>query len=204
MDVREAILKRRSIRRFLPIPVSKDQIQQLIEAARLAPQAANVQPVRYMIVHQEELLPKVFECTKWAGYLENYTPEEGFRPTVYILLLIDESLKKGYNDTDAGAAAENLILSAVEMGLGTCWLGAIDRERLRKLLGVPEGLSIHTMIALGYPAEDPVWEDKEGESIKYYLDEEKRIHVPKRRMGEIIIPITPEDAISKNGNGKKS
>lgn len=191
MNVSEAIYKRRSIRRFSPQPIDKDVLYELVMAARVAPQAANIQPLQYMIVHQKQLLEPVFECTRWAGYLENYAPRPGFRPTAYIVVLVNEELKKAGNDTDAGAAVENMLLMAVEKGLGSCWIGSVDREKLSALLGVPEACKIHSVIALGYAAEDPVWEDKEGDSIRYYLDEEHRLHVPKRRMNEIIVPIKP-------------
>lgn len=191
MNVSEAIDKRRSIRRFSPQPIEKNMLYELVMGARLAPQAANIQPLQYMIVHQKQLLEPVFECTRWAGYLEDYAPKPGFRPTAYIVVLINEDLKKNGNDTDAGAAVENMLLLAVEKGLGSCWIGSVDRERLAKLLGVPENCKIHSVIALGYPAENPVWEDKEDDSIRYYLDEEHRLHVPKRRMSELIVPIQP-------------
>lgn len=192
MEVREAIERRRSIRRFSPKPIDLDWLYELVQAARLAPQASNVQPMRYMIVHQEQLLGKMFACTRWAGYLENYAPPKGMRPTAYIVVLVDESLKKGMNDTDAGAAVENILLRATELGLGSCWIGSVNREKVAKLLGVPEGFRIHSLVALGHPAEEPVWEEKEGDSIRYYLDEEGRLHVPKRRMSEILLTIEPD------------
>ena len=191
MNVLEAIEKRRSIRRFSPQPIEKNMLYELVMGARLAPQAANIQPLQYMIVHQKQLLEPVFACTRWAGYLKDYAPKPGFRPTAYIVVLINEDLKKNGNDTDAGAAIENMLLLAVEKGLGSCWIGSLDRKQLTKLLGVPEACKIHSLIALGYTAENPVWEEKEGDSIQYYLDEEHRLHVPKRRMNEIIVPIQP-------------
>ncbi|HCA34379.1 MAG TPA: nitroreductase [Lachnospiraceae bacterium] len=191
MEVKEAIEKRRSIRHFSPKPIEKNQLYELVRIARLAPQAANVQPLKFMIVHQKELLEPVFSCLKWAGYLPGYAPKTGYHPTAYIVILVDTDLKK-QADTDAGLAAENLMLAAVGEGLGTCMLGAVDRVRLRKILGVPDNMDIHSVIALGYPAEDPVWEEKDSDSIKYYLDESGRLHVPKRRMNEILVTIHPD------------
>lgn len=199
MNVTEAIYKRRSIRRFSPQPVEKDVLYELIKAARMAPAAANIQPLQYMIVHQKQLLDPVFDCTRWAGYLENYAPRKGFRPTAYIVVLINEQIKKEGNDNDAGAAVQNIMLTAVEKGLGSCWIGSVDRKKLSNLLGVPEHCRIHTVVALGYPAEDPISEDME-DSIRYYLDEEHRLHVPKRRLGDLIVPIQPNlDAIEEPG-----
>lgn len=191
MKVSEAIEKRRSIRKFSQQPVEKDVLYELVKAARLAPSAANIQPLQYMIVHQKQLLDPVFACTKWAGYLEDYAPKKGFRPTAYIVVLVDESIKKEGNDNDAGAAVQNILLTAVENGLGSCWIGSVDRKTLAQLLGVPENRRIHSVIALGYPAEDPVWEDQKEASIRYYLDQEERLHVPKRHMKDVIVPIQP-------------
>lgn len=191
MDVMEAIGKRRSIRRFSPEPLNNYDLYEMVQAARLAPQAANVQPIRYCIVHQQQFLPHMFECTKWAGYLEDYAPPEGCRPQGYIVILLDDSLKNRWSDADVGAAVENMLLTATSKGLGACWLGAIDREKIHYMLGIPEDMSIHSLVAVGHPGQDPVWEEKDSDSIKYYLDDEGRLHVPKRRMGEILVPITP-------------
>ena len=170
--------------------VTEAILYELVKAARMAPAAANIQPLQYMIVHQKQLLDPVFDCTLWAGYLDNYAPKPGFRPAAYIVVLINEDIKKAGNDNDAGAACQNIMLTAVEKGLGSCWIGSVNRKKLSKLLGVPENCKIHTVIALGYPAEDPVWEEME-DSHKYYLDEERRLHVPKRRMCDVIVPIEP-------------
>ena len=194
MSIFEVIAKRRSCRRFTPEPVDKNDLYVMVQAARLAPQAANIQPVRYTIVHQQRFLEPMFSCTKWAGYLKDYTPPVGYRPAGYIVVLLDDSLKGKFSDADVGAAVENMLLVATEKGLGTCWLGAIERDKIRKLLGIPEGYSIHSLVAVGHPAPDqyPVWEEKDSDSIKYYLDENGKVRVPKRRMGEVLIPITPD------------
>lgn len=191
MDLMEAIYRRRSIRRFSPQPVEKDKLYEMVKAARMAPQASNIQPLQYMIVHQKELLEPVFACTRWAGYLERYAPEPGYRPTAYIVVLLNEEIKKNGNDTDAGLAIENMLLAAVAQDLGTCLIGSVDRQKIRTLLGVPEQCQIHSIVAVGYPAEQPVWEEMPADSIRYYLDEEKRLHVPKRHMSDILLPIQP-------------
>lgn len=192
MELHDAIYRRRSIRRFSPKPVEKDALYAMVQAARLAPQASNLQPMKYMIVHQKRLLEPVFSCLKWAGYLPDYAPKPGYRPTAYIVVLTDTGIKVSHTDTDAGAAVENMLLTALDYGLGTCWIGSVDREKLRKLLTVPQNLEIHSVVAVGYPAQEPVWEEKDSDSIRYYLDEDGRLHVPKRRMGEILVTIYPD------------
>lgn len=186
MNVYEAILKRRSIRKFKQEEISIQILNKLVNAARLAPQGANLQPMKYIIVNDTTLLPSVFATTKWAAYLKGEgTPKEGERPTAYIVALCDIEIKKSGWDVDAGAAIENLILTATEEGIGSCWIGSVDREELRKVLNIPDQYYLHSVIALGYPAERSVAEDENG-SIKYYKDENGVIHVPKRKFEDIV------------------
>ena len=185
MTVQEIIEKRRSIRRFTNEPVTDEEMRLLIKAGRLAPQASNIQPVRYITVQKKETVQEIFECTKWAGYLEDYAPKEGERPTAFIIVLLDESIAGGMKNTDVGAAVENILLQAVELGLGSCWIGSVDRRKTAEIIDLPENMSIHSVIALGHPAQDPVWEDKKDDSIRYYLDENGELHVPKRTESEI-------------------
>lgn len=188
MTVLEAISKRRSIRKFQEDkPVEKKQLLAMVEAARLAPQAANIQPVRYAVVSDSELVKKIFSVTKWAGYLKDYAPKEGERPTGFIIVMVQENLKGAYTGADVGAAVENMLLAAVEMNLGCCWIGSVDRDVVKEVMNIPDGLEIHSVVAVGVPGEDPVFENKMDDSIRYYLDEEKRLHVPKRTMEEVLI-----------------
>jgi nitroreductase len=89
---------------------------------------------------------------------------------------------------DAAAAIENIILTAWSKGIGSCWLGAIQRDNIRKILAVPENFQIDSVIALGYPDEKPVMEDAKNDSdegLKYYLDDNDKLHVPKRPLTKI-------------------
>ncbi len=186
MNVYDAIRRRRTIRKFTQQPISVETLTKLADAARLAPQGANLQPVKYLVVNDQKLLEPIFATTKWAAYISpNGTPAAGERPTAYVVILIDTEIKKAGYDIDAGAAVENMLLAAVGEGLGSCWLGAIDRDQIRSLLAIPERYIIHTLVALGYPGEDPTTEDA-GESIKYYKDEQGRLHVPKRRLDDLL------------------
>lgn len=186
MDVYEAILKRRTIRKYKQDPIPTDVLEKLVNAARLAPSGANLQPIKYVVITDAELLPKVFSMTRWAAYIApKGTPQAGEEPTAYIAILADKEIRATGYDSDAGAAIENLLLAAVGEGIGSCWLGSIDRNGLSELLQVPERYHIHSLIALGYPAESSVVEDA-VDSIKYYKDENGVLHVPKRTMAEIM------------------
>lgn len=185
MEVYEAILKRRSIRRFEQRPIPEETLRKLVNAARLAPQSQNLQPLKYLVVNDPALLDAVFACTKWAALVVDGAPPPGKRPTAYVVLLVDRTIKETGYDVDAGAAGANLLLAAVGEGLGGCWIGSVDRDRLRGILGIPERYIIHTLIALGYPAESPVAEDA-ADSVRYYRDASGTLHVPKRRLEEVL------------------
>ena len=188
MDVYEAITKRRSIRRFKQDPISKDVLKKLMEAARICPSAANLQPLRYIVVANPRLVKQVFPCTKWAGYITPAgNPPEGEEPVAYIVVLIDTEIVSDPNHglRDSGAAVENIILAAVEEGIGSCWLGAVNKKKIRELLDIPERFVVDTLVALGYPNEEPLMIEM-TDSIKYFKDETGRLHVPKRKLEDIM------------------
>jgi nitroreductase len=186
MTVYEAILKRRSIRKFKQNEIDSGVLEKLVNAARLAPQGANMQPLKYLVVSDRELADKVFEHTKWAALVHpKRTPGEKERPVAYICCLCDTQIKESGWDVDAGAAIQNLILAATAEGIGSCWLGAINRKEIKQLLNIPERYHLHSIVALGEAAETPIVEDENG-SVKYYIDENGTLHVPKRRLKDII------------------
>ncbi len=185
--VYEAILRRRTIRKFKQQPITGDVLHKLVNAARLAPSASNMQPLKYIVVDDTQSVADVFGCVKWAGYIApagNPAPDE--RPVAFIVILADTSIRQSGYELDIGAAAQNIMLAAEEEGIGTCWMGAIDRERIKSILKLPDEYIINTVIALGYKGEEPVSEDENG-SIRYYKDASGILHVPKRRLKDIII-----------------
>lgn len=184
MTVYELILKRRTIRKFENKPVEKESIVKMINAARVAPSAANLQPLKYIAVTSEKLCDEVFPLTKYAGYLKDGAPKEGERPMAYIVVLEDETIRKEAQ-ADAGAAIENIILTALEDGITSCWVGSVDREALRKVLDIENHLAINSVIALGYPMQESVEEKFVGD-VKYFLDANGKLHVPKRPIEDIL------------------
>lgn len=186
MNVYDAILKRRAIRKYEQRPIPEETLRKLINAARLAPQAQNLQPLKYVVVNDPKLRDEVFSCTKWAAQISDGTPKKGEEPMAYVVILVDKEIKEAGYDVDAGAAGACLMLAAVGEGLGSCWIGSVDRDRLRGILDIPERFSIHTMIALGYPAESPVAEEAVDGSVRYYKDEAGTLHVPKRTLEDVM------------------
>lgn len=185
-SVYETIMRRRSIRRFQQAPIQFDLLKKLVNAARVAPSAGNFQPLEYIAVDDERLLPEVFATLKWARYIApRGTPPEGERPVAYIVILVNKKIRDLGYGRDVGAAVENILLTALEEGVGSSCIGSINRKKLRKILGVPRFLAIDSVIALGYPAENPVVE-KMTKSVKYWKDKSGTLHVPKRELKDIL------------------
>lgn len=162
-----------------------DVLKKFVNAARVAPSAANFQPLEYYIISEKKLCEKIFETLGWAGYIKpKWTPDESERPTAYIVILVREDLNKYYK-WDVGLSAENLMLVAEEENIGSCILLNINRKKLREILGIPDSLYIDSVIALGYKSETAVMEDM-IDSVKYYRDENEVLHVPKRKLGDIL------------------
>lgn len=180
------ILKRRSIRNFSQKKIPLRLLKKFVNAARIAPSAANLQPLEYLVVTKPELCKKVFKYLAWAAYITpRGNPKIGCEPTAYIFVLVAAENPSAYTFRDVGAAAENIMLLAQSFGVGTCWLGSINRDKIRSILNIPGRMGIDTVIALGYPKMKSVVAPFKG-SIKYYLDKKGVLHVPKRPLKNIL------------------
>lgn len=186
MSVYEKILSRRTIRQFKPRTIDREILENLINAGRLAPSGANLQPLEFIVIDDSEVTRQVFPCLKWAAYIApKGDPHPGQEPVAYIVVLVQMDIRHQGYEWDVGAAMENMILTAWDLGIGSCWLLSIDRDRLRKILSVPENYRIDSVLALGYPAEESVVEEF-TDSVKYWKDDTGKIHVPKRALKDVI------------------
>ncbi len=186
MNVYEAICKRRTVRRFKQDPLPREVLDKLIDAARLAPSAANLQPSEYIAVTKPGLVDRVFSTLSWAGYIvPRGNPPEGEKPVAYIVVLTNKKKTMMSGVSDAAAAIENILLTAGEEGIGSCWLGSIKKEDLQQILEIPEHCVIDSVVALGYPRESPRVEEMK-DSIKYWKDDKGCLHVPKRKLMDIL------------------
>jgi nitroreductase len=186
MECIRTIDSRRSIRKFQRKEVSPELLRELVRCAGMAASGMNVQPVKYIIASGEKA-DEIFPHTRYAGYLKGKgSPSFEERPSAFILVLNDDGLRpKGY-EKDVGAAVQNMLLAACSLGIGTCWLGAIDYDEIRKIADIPEGFTLVSAVAVGYPAQKSITEQSKGD-IKYYLDKEDVLHVPKRTLDELIV-----------------
>jgi len=187
--VYETILRRRSIRRFRNQNIPYEILERCVDAARLAPSAKNLQPLEYIVVDEKDVRERVFDTLGWASNLPDGRPPSSNQPRAYIVIIVDtDSIpRSGYAGYkyDVGLSAGNICLTALEKGIGSCILASVERRRLRGILKIPENYNIELVIALGYPAEEPVAEDAK-DSITYYRDRMGTIHVPKRRLKDIL------------------
>ena len=179
MDTYEAISSRRSIRKFKDKGVDIDVLKKCVDAGRLSPSAANIQPLKFITIRKR--LNEIFSATSWAGYVD-WNPDESQMPRAYIAIL--KNKEKGW-DIDVGLAAQSICLTAVNEGLGTCILGAIDKDKLSEILPIPEGYELELLIGIGHPDEEPeVIED--SKNIEYYY-EKKTLKVPKKPFEDVWI-----------------
>jgi nitroreductase len=160
MDFPELLVRRQSVRRFQARPVEPEKARLLAEAARLAPSACNIQPVRLVLVDDPPLREQVALAARGpAGTLNTFVPEA---PLLAVLALertpmvnraAEIFLGRELTLIDLGLAAGQLCLQATELGLGTCMLGWFDERKIRKLLGIPRSVRVGLVIAVGYPPE---------------------------------------------------
>ena len=188
--IADLVKKTRSCRRFDENrKITMDSLKQLVDLGRLSASAANRQPLKYILSCAPETNNKIFPCIGWAAYLKDWKgPEKGERPAAYIVLLGDTTISNEFW-CDHGISGQSILLGATEMGLGGCFIGAVNKDRLRKELNIAPAFTIMLIIALGEPAEKIIIEstvDTNG-NIRYWHDENGTHHVPKRPLDEVIL-----------------
>lgn len=189
MDLTTLIMKSRSARRFdQSYLVTGEVLRELIQLAQYSPTSNNIQPLKFWLSNTSEENAKIFQHLGWAGSLKDWKgPQEGERPSAYIIILGDTEIGVNFG-VDHGIAAQSMLLGAVERGLGGCMIASIHRDELSRDLGIPEQYKVLLLLALGKPVEkvvaEPIGEDG---SVKYYRDANAVHHVPKRTLDELII-----------------
>lgn len=175
----EAVLSRRSIRRYTSEPVSDDLVEELLRAAMSAPSAGNEQPWHFFVIRDRKTMERIQEFHPFAKMLRE--------APVAILVCGDPSLEKyeGFWVQDCSAATENILIAAHSMGLGAVWLGLYPIEErvngMRKLLGIPEHVIPLSLVSVGHPAEKKPPADRYDES-RIYIEEWGRRQDDIRRL----------------------
>ena len=157
MSVFDVIQERGSIRRYKDTRIPSSDIQKILEAARLAQSAANRQPWQFIVVTDTAQLENLVEAAHWPGRPPQSSVSTA--PTVIICLADPEMSRKvgpfdGYL-IDLAIAIENMALTAWELGIGSCWIGAFQEDKVKTLLNVPGNLRVVSLLTLGYADEQP-------------------------------------------------
>jgi nitroreductase len=152
MDFANLIQQRYSVRAYKPDPVGDDKLQQILNAARLAPTAVNRQPFQLLVIHtagrQAEL--KRIYARDWFSHAPLVIGICAVPATAWV-----RRDGKNYADVDATIAMDHLILAATDLGLGTCWVAAFDPAAAREILKLPNGVEPIAFTPLGYAADQP-------------------------------------------------
>jgi nitroreductase len=162
----DAILKRRSIRRYSGKPVDKSMIKELLIAGMYAPSARNECPWHFLVIDERSLIDRIMNIHPYASMLSG--------ASLAILVCGDSNLElsKGYWPVDCSAATQNILLAAHALGLGAVWLGVYPREErqqgIREIFKLPGHIHPFSLISVGYPGEDkPVPERFQEDRIRW-------------------------------------
>jgi nitroreductase len=152
MEVLDVIRNRRSIRSYIERPVEDEKLSRVLEAGRISPSAANLQPWDFVVVQDEAAKARLSSAYTRAWFIKApviivvcATPAKGWR----------RSDGEEFWKIDAAIAMQSMVLAATAEGLGTCWIGAFDEEKAKAALGIPQGVRVVAMTPLGYAAESP-------------------------------------------------
>jgi len=147
MDVFEAIRTRRSIRKFRPKPIPDEKLEIIREAGRLAPSAGNRQPWRFVVVKDPERKKNLAKAADNQMFIAN--------AGVIIVALGDPEASPRWFKQDPMIAVEHMILAATALGYGSCWIGAFNEDRVKRILKLPEELAVIALLPIGFSDESP-------------------------------------------------
>ena len=148
MSLIDVILTRRSIRSYEPKDIPEEVLRQILEAGRQAPSAANRQPIRFVIVKDHDIL-KILCDSLFARFVK-------YAPVAIVGCADIKSLVTGkWAVVDAAIAMQNMVIAAWTLGVGSCWIGACDEKKVKKLLRIPDNWKVVAIVTFGFPAEHP-------------------------------------------------
>ncbi len=185
MELSNIIASRRSIRKFKPEDISAETVQLLLDAARLAPSGSNLQPSRFVVAQSPSAKEAIGQCTpykfiikasvifvccadltaistreKRIGELREVGAFEGIEvnfdgASPSASALMEAEMAKAYLSMNVAIAVEHIVLKAVDLGLGSCWLGWFDRDKLKEYLKLDETIYPVVLLPVGYPDQSP-------------------------------------------------
>ena len=160
MELIEMIKKRRSIRRFKSQEVEQWKLDTALDAARWAPSSKNSQPWEFIVIRERHTLERIAEESKYGKHIA--------QAPLAVAFVTDPS-KSTWHEVDGALATQNFSLAAWALGLGTCWTGTMNREKVKVILGITAEKNLLTILPLGYPAEDG-WAHREEISSLIHLE----------------------------------
>lgn len=143
MDVFEVIEARRSIRKYRPEPIPDDKMGMILDAARLAPSAANRQPWRFVLVQNADRKKVLARAANDQTFLSD--------AAVIVVAVGDPEVSARWHEKDTMIALEHIVLAATALGYGTCWIGAFDEDAVKRLLKIPPRMKIVALLPIGLP-----------------------------------------------------
>ena len=171
--------------------IAREELLAFVDCARFAPSSVNRQPFRYYLAYEQDQLDLIQPLTGWARALpEKRLPYPGHRPAAFVVICQDTTLDDDLSryQRDVGIAAQTMLLAAAERELGGIMIGNFSPARLSDALGLPENIVPMLVVAFGKPDETIVLtEIDEGESVRYYRDENDVHYVPKRKLEDVVI-----------------
>ncbi len=163
MDVFEAIEKRRSIRKYKPEPIPAEKMEKILEAARLAPSAANRQPWRFVVVQNADRKKALAEIANNQKFLGD--------AGAIVVAMGDPDVTAKWYEKDTMIALEHMVLAATALGYGTCWIGAFDEDAVKKLLNIPPKMKVVALLPIGKPDETPLPKPRKEHSQIFQKEE---------------------------------
>ncbi|MFO7945369.1 MAG: nitroreductase family protein [Armatimonadota bacterium] len=149
MEFAELVKTRRSVRKYTDEPVSDEHLTEICEAGRWAPSALNMQPWEFIVVTDTDVRGKIADNARAVGVS---WPQ--IRQAAAVIVLCARKTSE-YARDDCLLAAQNMMLQATDLGLGTCYIGGFSPERIRQLLSIPKGYIVPGMITVGHPEKEP-------------------------------------------------
>jgi len=147
MSLVDVVLSRRSIRRYEKKEIPKDVLDKIFEAGRQAPSAANKQPWHFIVLNDSEVKKELSK-----GLFNRFINDA----TVTVVGCAHKDLIAGkWSIISTTIALQNMVIAAWALGVGSCWVGDFNEEKVKKLLNIPESWNVVALVSFGYPAEKP-------------------------------------------------
>jgi nitroreductase len=163
-EVLELMKSRRSVRSFSETPIPDSAIEMILEAARWCQSASNRQPWRFIVIKNKDLLEKIAKLAIYGRFIK--------QASVAIAIIADAKLAPNWYIHDTSMVSHQICLMAWALGIGTCWIGSLDRDKTAELLQIGKNEFVTTVLPLGYPEKAKIapTERKELKNLVSYKE----------------------------------